>query len=466
MMLRTIAQGRCGGAISRQWLKQPFHSLGLNPTLVDALKKSGIETPSQVQCLAIPMILDKARPDVIVGAETGSGKTLTYVLPLLERLASSPSSSTERPKLRKPVAVIMVPNQELVKQIESVVRMCDPSLHLACLTKTHPIPRHAAVVVGTPKAILQHASPKDLEFVETIVVDEADMLLGGGFERDTKQVLGVIRNQPLLAAHLNVFVDDYDAGAAESAVTKARHGRQTIFSAATIPTYGRLAVSEYLKHKFPHAEYAITDQFHRTVPTLDQSFLHLDDESTAARQALLLEILKKDTSTGGCTLVFTDSVASAKNVHAFLQDEGIACTMLHKEIPREERSAVLTSQSSDPSEKQIIVATDIAARGLDLRHVHHVIQYEFATNVVAHIHRIGRTARGGSTGKVTNIVTPANALVYKEIAAAGARGALTEGFSRRRSLRKKFKKVAREGQRDRDSDSSPRSTARLPRSFR
>ncbi|ETV74714.1 hypothetical protein, variant 2 [Aphanomyces astaci] len=349
------------------------------------------------------------------------------------------------------MAVILVPTQELVKQIETVFGMCQADMTVACLTKTHAIPRHAAVIVGTPKALLQHVSVTDLQFVESIVVDEADMLLGGGFERDTKQILGVIRNQPLLDPSFNVFHETAFDGAVE--IPTASHGRQTVFSAATIPTYGRLAVSEYLKKKFPDAEYAITDNFHRTVPTLDQSFVRLNDSSVDARQQLLLEILANDKSVG-TTLIFVDSVASAKALHAFLHVlHGVPCTMLHKEIPRQERSVVLAaSSSSNGTSKHIVVATDIAARGLDLRHVNHVIQYEFATNVVAHIHRIGRTARAGTVGKVTNIITSDNELVYNEVAAAGATGALTQGFSRRRSLRKKFKKAARpQGDSDQDA---------------
>ncbi|ETW03132.1 hypothetical protein H310_05554, partial [Aphanomyces invadans] len=416
-----------------------FHTLGLHAKLVNALKAHGIDQPSQVQRVAIPAILDTRRPDVVVGAETGSGKTLSYILPLLERFhAQYPLG-----RVRKPMAVILVPNQELVKQIDSVLNTFGMDIPVACLTKTHAIPRHAAIVVGTPKAVIQHTSVSDLEFVDTIIVDEADMLLGGGFERDTKQVLGVMRNQSLSDPRFNQFVDTPLDKTID--VPTAPHGRQTIFSAATIPTYGRLAVSEYLKKKFPGAEYAITDNFHRTVPTLEQSFLHLDDSSIEARQELLMEILTNDKSRG-TTLIFADSVASAKALHTFLEAEGLRCTMLHKDIPREERTAVLAACNNGEAgddERHIVVATDMAARGLDLRHVNHVIQYEFATNVVAHIHRIGRTARAGATGKVTNIITKENDLVYKEIAAAGATGALTQGFSRRRSLRKKFKKASR-----------------------
>ncbi|CAK4698970.1 hypothetical protein LEN26_000028 [Aphanomyces euteiches] len=412
-----------------RWMRR-FHTLGLNAELVNALKKNGISKPSQVQRLAIPLILDDARPDVVVGAETGSGKTLAYLLPLIQRLQSAGNSL-----LQKPAAIVMVPNQELVKQIEVVANTYAAHIPLACLTKTNAIPRYASIVVGTPKAILEHTSPKDMHFVETIVVDEADMLLGGGFERDTKQVLGVIRNQPLLDPKFNVRVDDFDNTVE---IPVARYHRQTIFSAATIPTYGRLAVSEYLKRKFPDAEYIITEQFHRTVPTLDQKFVHLNGSAT--REQALLKVLREDEEQDGCTLIFVDSVASAKNLHAFLTSESIECMMLHKEIPREERTNVLRQVAASSGQKHIVVATDIAARGLDLPNVNHVIQYEFATDVVSHIHRIGRTARGGSSGKVTNLIGDENKLVYNEIAAAGSHGSLTKGFSRRRSLRKKFKK--------------------------
>ncbi|OQR90327.1 DEAD/DEAH box RNA helicase [Achlya hypogyna] len=409
-----------------------FHTLGLDPALVQALHAQDINTPSQVQREALPLVLDPARPNVVIGAETGSGKTLTYLLPLLQRLRTYPHSMHA---VRKPIAVIMVPNQELVKQIERVVQSLDPDVPLACLTKTHAIPRRTPVLVGTPKAIMQHASPKDLVSVEMIVVDEADMLLGGGFERDTKQVLGTIRNQPLVDPSTNEYIPGYhrdsDSDAPEEALAPEH---------ATIPTYGKLAVSEYLKRKFPDAVYAITDQFHRTLPTINQQFVHLKTQDPAERRELLLQILANDDAATGSVLIFVDSVASAKELEQFLLDNDVACRALHKEIPRDDRSGILEAMSTT---RQVVVATDIAARGLDTRDVGHVIQYEFATNVVTHIHRIGRTARGGTTGKVTNIIGRENELVYKEIQAAGDDGTLTKGFSRRRSLRKKFKKASK-----------------------
>ncbi|OQR89239.1 calmodulin-binding transcription activator, partial [Thraustotheca clavata] len=203
------------------------NTLGVGARLALRLKEMGIKEPSAVQKKAIPMVLKEPRKDVIIGAETGSGKTLTYLLPLLTRLAQYPC---EMKDIRKPIAVIMVPNQELVKQIEKVVEQLDENVALACLTKTNAIPRRTPVLVGTPKAIIQHASPKDLDSVEMIVVDEADMLLGGGFERDTKQVLGVIRNQPLADPKTNVYIANYqkDDDHNESI---ASYPRQTIFSA-------------------------------------------------------------------------------------------------------------------------------------------------------------------------------------------------------------------------------------------
>ena len=106
------------------------------------------------------MILDDARPDVVVGAETGSGKTLAYLLPLIQRLQSAGNSV-----LQKPAAIVMVPNQELVKQIEVVANTYAAHVPLAYLTKTHAIPRHASIVVGTPKAILEVLCPLDMKLL-------------------------------------------------------------------------------------------------------------------------------------------------------------------------------------------------------------------------------------------------------------------------------------------------------------
>lgn len=141
----------------------------------------------------------------MIAAETGGGKTLAYLLPLLEQLQTHPLDPKDT---HRPVGLVLTTSQELVRQVTSVLATLAPELakHVVSLSSTNQSlsgHRTCPIVIATPKALLRACKPKDFAFTRTIVVDEADMLLGGGFERDTKQILATIRNQPLLLAHLN-----------------------------------------------------------------------------------------------------------------------------------------------------------------------------------------------------------------------------------------------------------------------
>ncbi|DBA00411.1 TPA: hypothetical protein N0F65_012942 [Lagenidium giganteum] len=438
MMQRLSQRVRC--ATRRPVLLHPrqFHSLGISADISQRLQGLGISEPTQAQRKAIPLILDGH--DVVVAAETGGGKTLTYLLPMLEQLRHYP---VPLDRAHRPAALIMTTSQELVQQIRRVLDAVAPELaqRAVCLSSTNQTlssRRACPLLVATPKALLRATKPGDFAYTELIVVDEADMLLGGGFERDTKQILATIRNQVLLKRDLNVTptrdeTEDEDDDMIDHAdVSHCK--RQTIFN------YGRKSVRQYIDYKFPDTRFAVTQDFHRTLPRLETSTHDLekfmaDQQLTnkdQARKMLLWSILNQPDNANALssTLIFTNSVASAEELYAYLRhDMGLAtCVQFHKEIDRAERQQVL-AQLYEGKQQMVVVCTDIAARGLDTTKVHHVIQYEFANDVVSYIHRIGRTARAGTHGKD-------NALVVGKIEEASA-ASLSNGFSRKRSLRKK-----------------------------
>uniref|UniRef100_K3X4I2 ATP-dependent RNA helicase n=1 Tax=Globisporangium ultimum (strain ATCC 200006 / CBS 805.95 / DAOM BR144) TaxID=431595 RepID=K3X4I2_GLOUD len=457
--------------------QRAFHSLGLSQELVQKLTQLGLTTPTAAQRQAIPSIL--RRDDVVVAAETGGGKTLAYLLPLLEQLQAHPLPMNA---IHRPVGLVLTTSQELVRQVATVLEALHPEIakHSVSLSSTNQSlsnHRTCPLLIATPKALLRACKPKDFAFTKTVVVDEADMLLGGGFEKDTKQIIATIRNQPLLKANLNNVeharqrlrtADDEEEE--EELIHKddvSSETRQTIFSAISFPS-GMFAclprsVRQYIEYKFPAAQFAVTEDFHRTLPRLDMTYCDLQkyiaqsshenagvDE--AARQHLLWKILTDEqqhqtTNQGNNTLIFTNSIASADSLFDFLQQQqpSFPCVLFHKEISRDDRQAVL-AQLDDETSNVVVVCTDIAARGLDTTKVRHVIQYEFASDVVSHLHRIGRTARAGTAGKVTNIISHENALVVEKIMEAGD-SVLDGAFSRKRSLRKKVKKFQRENRR-------------------
>jgi superfamily II DNA/RNA helicase len=203
----------------------------------------------QSQCQAIPAAL--RGDDVVVAAETGGGKTLAYLLPVLQRLEQHPLPLN---RVRLPVALVLTSSADLVRQVAAVLHELQPELAASAVALSSTQQqlgqrrrRATPIVVATPRALMRASSPKDFAFTEIVVVDEADMLLSGGFEKDTKQLLATIRNQPVLRAELNE-VDDGSQRSTESEgmeeeeeedrirskdVSECR--TQTIFSAISFP---------------------------------------------------------------------------------------------------------------------------------------------------------------------------------------------------------------------------------------
>ncbi|KAL4087743.1 hypothetical protein PRIC1_013630 [Phytophthora ramorum] len=440
----------------------------------------GLATPTTAQCKAIPSIL--AGEDVVVAAETGGGKTLSFLLPLVEQLRRNPLPPSE---MRLPAALVLTTSQELVRQLAAVLHQVDPELarlSVSLSSSRQTLGQHGSracpVVLATPGALLRATKPRDFAFTQMVVVDEADMLLSGGFEKETKQILATIRNQPLLRSELNSctetepkdreFADaDFSAERTQtifSAISFLRFDGAMVLCVATIPDYGKRSVRHYIDYKFPSAVFAITEGFHRTLPQLTlnahnlQEFVANGDfmDEQHARCELLYQILTSsgrsaDASAGEKTLVFTNSIASADALFDFLEnDKGVAnCALYHKEVDRPQRQKLLQRLDSeaDADKDLVVICTDIAARGLDTTKVSHVVQFEFAGDVVSYLHRIGRTGRAGTSGTVTSIESSENSLVLTKIREAGS-STLQNAFSRKRSLRKKFKKALRPGNDD------------------
>lgn len=196
-------------------------------------------------------------------------------------------------------------------------------------------------------------------------------------------------------------------------------------------------------------QYAVTDGFHKSISTVEESFVHLKNEEvseTQERRAILTEILAAQDPSHG-TLVFVNTVTSAQEVHAWLQSQTFSrdSRVIHKLIPAQERAETL--QAFERGHVRCIVSTDVSARGIDLPNVDHVIQLEFAKDAQIYLHRNGRTARAGASGKVTNVVGEKDALLVSHLmlsktpSSSGAKPSSLVGvFSRKRRLRKAHRK--------------------------
>mmetsp|Transcript_46351 Transcript_46351/g.110142 ORF Transcript_46351/g.110142 Transcript_46351/m.110142 type:complete len:589 (+) Transcript_46351:171-1937(+) len=432
-----------------------FADLGLQEDLTTALSALGFSRPTQIQASAIPKILSGR--DVIMGAETGSGKTLSYLLPIIERVLGERTTWDGRPE-----AIILVPNQELALQVVSVLQSFgDSSMALkvpvSLLAGSSPAERGETVItVATPSAVLRFTDPWFLEQVHTAVIDEADMLLDGGFVSDVQKILDflapamsntrkreIIRNG---AARIEAG-ETKEALILEAELAEVRQPSQVIFAAATLPDWKGDKVKSVVRSlvkRFPDIERITSSALHTHSPRALHRWVDVSSEPMPA----LLDALDEHPDVR--TMVFVNTVAAAKEVgeelRALLEEDAAEkgedvvprpMYMIHKEVPTLERSEALSLFKRNPN--AILVCTDMAARGLDVQNVGHVIQYQFAANAVTHLHRAGRTARAGLEGVVTNFVDDVSREVARAIQEDSVEGgSIAPVFSRNRGFRRRL----------------------------
>mmetsp|Transcript_2594 Transcript_2594/g.6132 ORF Transcript_2594/g.6132 Transcript_2594/m.6132 type:complete len:446 (+) Transcript_2594:63-1400(+) len=380
-----------------------------HPDIIKRLKIHGLIRPTDIQAAAIPRLL--GGDDVIMAAETGSGKTLTYLLPLIQRLAfDEPSRTPYR-------ALVLVPNKELIAQFLQVASDFGDNLgawkQAACDVKSNI---SAPIAVGTPESILKFTSGDSFDDTKIVVADEADMLLVGSFQAQTQRIL----------KHL----------------CKGEHRRQLAFSMATVPDSGTLSVDAWLRKYYPQCQRVETDLLHCAVPQLQQNWVEVQGGPAhrAAADEALVRALKDNE--GVATMVFVNTQAEAGRIATMLRRNAIfGVTEYHKGISVEERARTATRLRSNKGEC-IAVCTSLASRGLDTLQVKHVIQRDLAESAVDHLHRIGRTARAGNGGMVTNII-PSGEHLLADSLRSSADGSVDGSFSRRRGLRFRHKKMLR-----------------------
>jgi len=429
-----------------------FAGLGLSEGLTDAIKQLGFTRPTKIQAATLPAILEGK--DVVMGAETGSGKTLAYMLPTLQRVLGEREDWDRRPEV-----LVLVPNQELARQVAAVISTVTSasealSVPVTMLAGSAALSKEAAcaVLVATPSAILRNTEPAYLDDIHTCIIDEADMLLDGGFLTDVTRILDFLcpRVSNSQARRLAKEGKTVEEGKAEL----SRQPAQVIFAAATLPDWKGdkvKSVVRVLQKRFPDAQHISTAQLHKQSRAASHDWMDLGERSTKDdAHAALLELLRGERR-GLRTMVFCNTVKDAKDTHEFVVESGYAgVLLLHKEVPPAERAAALAKLATLPSQDNeaiengewILVCTDIAARGLDIPQVQHVIQLQFAANAVTHLHRVGRTARAGSQGgHVTNLIDDMSRPVALAIKGeAGDDAAIAPVFSRNRGFRRRFKR--------------------------
>lgn len=386
-----------------------FDTTGLDPRLLRALSKRGFEKPTPVQAECIPKALEGR--DIVARARTGSGKTLAYLLPIVQLLKEAEAAAGGAPaKPKRPRALVLGPTRELTDQI---LRVAKALAHTAKFrsalvnggtdmgSQKEQLERPLDVLVGTPQRVMQHAEKSNVYYgdVEVVVLDEADTMFDRGFGPEVKAILAAVRGKP-------------------------RPARCVLVSATMTKAVRRL-----VEEDFPRIRQVETSTLHRGVAGARHTFLPLPP--SANKLDLLLQVIEGEHLRGRRVMVFCNTLASCRAADHFLTERGLQTACYHGDVPVEERKAAIQS-FADPEggRPPLLVCTDLAARGLDIPgRVDHVVNFDFPLNPVDYLHRTGRTARAGATGRITSLVAKGDRVLAERIEEALQRGLPLDALS-------------------------------------
>jgi len=363
-----------------------FATLGLSDAIVRAVTEQGYTTPTPIQAQAIPAVLGGG--DLLAGAQTGTGKTAGFTLPLLQRLSSDAIGAAQKNKTaaRAVRALILAPTRELAAQVEESVRLYGKYTNLNSavifggvgINPQIKLLKHGVdILVATPGRLLDHVGQRtvDLSKVEILILDEADRMLDMGFIHDIKKVLAILppKRQNLLFSA--TFSDEIKALA-----------DKLLDNPASIEVARRNSTVEVIAQKIHPVD---RDKKH---PMLS----HLIKENDWHQ-----------------VLVFTRTKHGANKLVEQLGKDGIGAMAIHGNKSQSARTKAL-SEFKDGS-LQVLVATDIAARGIDIDQLPHVVNYDLPNVPEDYVHRIGRTGRAGATGEAVSLVCVDEHQMLKDI---------------------------------------------------
>jgi ATP-dependent RNA helicase RhlE len=343
-----------------------FEQFNLDSRLMQGIKKAGYDVATPIQEAAIPAAL-RGR-DLIGTAQTGTGKTAAFVLPILNKLLKEPRGVAR--------ALIVTPTRELAEQINDVIRVLSAGTKLRSVTiyggvgaspQIKALKEGAEILVATPGRLLDLLNQRHakLDRIEILVLDEGDRMFDMGFLPDVRRIVKAVPTQ-----------------------------RQTMLFSATFPADVELLASQVLKQP-QRIAMGISRPAHTVTHALYPVPAHL-------KSALLIELLKRTATES--VLVFTRTKYRAQKVAQQIYRAGFKVTSLHGDRSQGQRQSALKGFRAGTHD--IMVATDIAARGLDVESISHVINYDMPDTADAYIHRIGRTGRAQRTGDAFTLVTP------------------------------------------------------------
>jgi ATP-dependent RNA helicase RhlE len=351
-----------------------FADAGISPRTLAAIAAQGITSPVPVQEHSIPALLEGR--DVVIQAPTGSGKTLAFLVPLVEGIGEPGPG---------PRALIVTPTRELATQVHEVLQAMDHGVRVALLyggvgyaTQTQALKKGVDVVVGTPGRVLDMIGRKllSLSRVEYLVLDEADEMLDAGFAPDVERLIAMT------------------------------YEPQTVLASATMPGWVERMIARHLQDP----ERIVVE------PPADSTLEHgLAGMARAEKLTVLVDLLRK---LDGSAIVFGRTKHGVRKLSHDLKRLGIHCAELQGDLSQPRRDATMAAFRD--GRVHVLVATNVAARGLDISHVSLVVNYELPDTPLWLTHRIGRTARMGQTGWALTFVSPEDHGAWRKLRRLGA----------------------------------------------
>lgn len=351
-----------------------FSEMGLSPEILRAIDETGYTQPTPIQEQAIPLVM--AGRDVQAAAQTGTGKTAAFTLPLLARI--QPFASTSSSPAMHPVRLlILAPTRELAEQVYQNAKTYAKYLPLrvavvyggiAMQPQVKELQSGVEVLIATPGRLLDHIQQKtvNLSKVQALVLDEADRMLDMGFIADIRSILLLMPPQ-----------------------------RQTLLFSATFPPEIKRLVAEFMRDP---AKVEVARQNATNVNITQSAYL----VEALKKRVVLTRLIRERAMTQ--VLVFTKTRHAADRLYRELMRDGLVCEAIHGDKAQLSRQAALTAFKE--GKVQVLVATDVAARGLDIDSLPYVVNYELPGNPEDYVHRIGRTGRAGASGVAISLVAP------------------------------------------------------------
>lgn len=351
---------------------EQFEKLGISESVLSVLSGMGFKTPSEIQEKTIPLAL--AGKDIIGGSATGSGKTLAFACPIIENLKSN----------KKVQALILTPTRELADQVSDSIRQFSKNKNLKVLAVYGGVSmeqqirniRYSDIIIGTPGRILDHLKRRtlNLDYVRFLVLDEVDRMFDMGFSHDVESVLH-----------------------------QCPKDRQTMMFSATISSD-----VEFLAKKHTKNPIKVSAESYVDASKLKQIYYDIPQNR---KFSLLVHLLKE--ASQHLVMVFCNTRRNVDFVFENLNRAGIRAEAIHGGLSQNNRTRVL--EEFKKKNTRVLICTDVAGRGLDIKGVTHVYNYTAPMVSTDYIHRIGRTARAGEDGKVVNIISSEDYLRFRKV---------------------------------------------------